>query len=43
MDSSRRNSSLSNLAPVKTTEVKKHIISGTCTFVRLIYGGNESI
>jgi hypothetical protein len=41
MDAPRRSSSINSAAPGKTTEIKKHIISGTCTFIRLIYGGNK--
>lgn len=41
METSRRNSNISSIAPVKTTEIKKQIISGTCTFIRLVYGGNS--
>jgi hypothetical protein len=40
METSRRNLSMSSVAPVKTAEIKKQVISGACTFFRLIYGGN---
>ncbi len=40
MEISRRSSAMSSVATVKPAEIKKPIISGACSFVRLIYGGN---
>jgi len=40
MEISRCNSTLSSVPTIKTAEIKKQIVLGTCTFIRLIYGGN---
>jgi hypothetical protein len=39
MDTSRRISSISSLAGVRTADMRRHASSGVCTLIRLVYGG----
>lgn len=44
METSRRNSTLSSIASLnKTAEIKKQTLAGTCTFIKLTYGGNQFV
>jgi hypothetical protein len=40
MEARRRTSSVSSNSAAKVPEIKKPVISGNCTYVRLIYSGN---
>ncbi|UJR35892.1 hypothetical protein I4U23_028635 [Adineta vaga] len=43
METSRRNSSVSSISAIRTTDVRKHVILAPCTFIRIIYNENQQL
>ncbi|CAF1623990.1 unnamed protein product [Rotaria magnacalcarata] len=43
MESSRRNSTVSSVGGLRTADARKQIISGPCTFIRIVHSENQQL